>query len=76
MIYKNEKIIMNNRRIKTYSAIILLWYIIRSVNFPSFEINFNPMTWDNNQIIKFFVLVVISIAVEEYFIRKRLKKEN
>jgi len=34
------------------------------------------MTWDNNQIIKFFVLVVISIAVEEYFIRKRLKKEN
>ena len=67
---------MNNRRFKTYSAIILLWYIIRSVNFPSFEINFNPMTWDNNQIIKFFVLVVISIAVEEYFIRKRLKKEN
>ena len=47
-----------------------------SINFPSFEINFNPMTWDNNQIIKFFVLVVISIAVEEYFIRKRLKKEN
>ena len=67
---------MNNRRFKTYSAIILLWYIIRSINFPSFEINFNPMTWDNNQIIKFFVLVVISIAVEEYFIRKRLKKEN
>ena len=67
---------MNNRRIKTYSAIILLWFIIRSVNFPSFEINFNPITWDKSQIIKFFVLVIISIIVEEYFIRKGLKKEN
>ena len=44
---------MNHRRIKTFFAIILLWYIIRSVNFPSFEMNFNPMTWDKNQIIKF-----------------------
>ena len=67
---------MNNRRIKTYSAIIFLWYIIRSINFPSFEINFNPITWEKNQIIKFFVLVIISIAIEEYFIRKGLKKEN
>ena len=67
---------MNNRRIKTYSAIILLWYIIRSINFPSFEINFNPITRDKSQIIKFFVLVIISIIVEEYFIRKGLKKEN
>ncbi len=67
---------MNHKRIKTFFAIILLWYIIRSINFPSFEMNFNPLTWDKNQIIKFFTLVIISIAVEEFFIRKRTKKEN
>ncbi|MBR99690.1 MAG: hypothetical protein CMC57_06980 [Flavobacteriaceae bacterium] len=67
---------MNHKRIKTFFAIILLWYIIRSINFPSFEMNFNPLTWDKNQIIKFFALVIISIAVEEFFIRKRTKKEN
>ena len=65
---------MNHKRIKTFFAIILLWYIIRSINFPSFEMNFNPLTWDKNQIIKFFALVIISIAVEEFFIRKRTKK--
>lgn len=67
---------MNHKRIKTFFAIILLWYIIRSINFPSFEMNFNLLTWDKNQIIKFFTLVIISIAVEEFFIRKRTKKEN
>ena len=67
---------MNKKRIITYLAIILLWYLIRSINLPSLEINFNPITWDKSQIIKFFVLIIISIAVEEYFIRKRLKKRD
>ncbi len=67
---------MNKKRIITYSAIILLWYLIRSINLPSLETNFNPITWDKSQIIRFFVLIIISIAVEEYFIRKKLKKGN
>ena len=56
------------KRILIYIGTIFFWYVIRSV-FESF--NFNPTTWEQKTVIKFFVLVVISLAVEEYFLRKK-----
>ena len=62
------------RRILIYPAIILFFYLFRAIDLLPLEMNFDFTSWEKSKLIRWGVLSLIGISVEEYFIRRKSSK--
>jgi len=62
------------RRILIYPAIILFFYLFRAIDLLLLEMNFDFTSWEKSKLIRWGVLSLIGISVEEYFIRRKSSK--
>lgn len=62
------------RRILIYPAIILFFYLFRAIDLLPLEMNFDFTSWEKSKLIRWGVLSLIGILVEEYFIRRKSSK--
>ena len=62
------------RRILIYPAIILFFYLFRAIDLLPLEMNFDFTSWGKSKLIRWGVLSLIGISVEEYFIRRKSSK--
>ena len=62
------------RRILIYPAIILFSYLFRAIDLLPLEMNFDFTSWEKSKLIRWGVLSLIGISVEEYFIRRKSSK--
>ena len=64
------------RRILTFPAIILFFYLFRAIDLFPFETSFDFTSWDNSKLIRWGVMTAIGISTEEFFIKKDKKKKT